>query len=186
MFAGCYDISNSCEPEANSEFSFLEYGMYTEADIGPLVMGDFGCYYFDRGNYSIKVYMPDDVQIDKSDKFIFGKHARSESSSLYALAIGDITESLTTQKSFCKVDTLTSPFSARSYEIKMIDCSSSGEAKILFNNKEITLKLKETFRDTLTYPDTILNIYGETYSLNFLRDIVIIENVGLIKKTAVY
>ena len=196
MFLGCESVPTKLVDSSEEAFIFLEYGICTEGEFkeGSLkfhIDAYGGIYSFDEENYSIiidpRMITPDNVKIDESDKFIFGKYENINYGDPDGmLACGDLSESLITQKSFYKVDTLTSRFSARSYEIKMIDCSSSGEAKVLFDNKEITLKLNETFRDTLTYPDTILNINGGTYSLNFLRDIVIIENVGLIKKTDVY
>ena len=187
MFAGCGDISNNPEGSSGGNFLFLEYGMYTEGEFKEGTMGFSiiscgGVYDFDKENYCIRLLMPDRVQIDKTDKFIFGKYYNIEYSSRYVLNSGKITESLTTQKSFYKVDTLIGRFSEKRYEVKMIDCGSSGEAKVLFNNKEITLKPNETLHDTLTYQDVTLN---DTYHLNFLRDIVVIKNVGFIKKTAI-
>jgi hypothetical protein len=191
MLVGCDGVPNNPGiSEDNSYFIFLEYGMYNEGEYkdGSLrlhINGDGGCYFFDEKNYRIRIIMPEDVKIDNSDKFVFGKYVNTESNNSRDLLVSGKTNlSLTGQESFYKIDTLSArPFSVNNYEIKMIDCSSKGEAKVLFNNKEITLKPNEIFCDTLTYLDVTLNIYGATYSYNFIKDIVVIKNVGFMKKT---
>jgi hypothetical protein len=190
MLVGCDGVTNNLKiGENNNHFLFLEYGMYVEGEYkedSPKlhVYADGGCYFFDEEDYRIRIIMPDDIKIDNSDKFVFGKYVNTESSSSDVLAMGKIGKSLTGQQSFYKIDTLTAlPFSTNNYEIKMIDCSSKGEAKVLFNNKEITLRPNEIFYDTLTYFDVTLNINGTTYSYNFIKDIVVIKNVGFMNKT---
>jgi hypothetical protein len=191
IFAGCYDISINSELCSEETFLFLEYGMYVEGKYKEgsptlYVYANGGCYFFDEKNYRISIVIPDDIKIHNSDKFVFGKYVNTESNSRDVLVRGKTEKSLTSQKSFYKIDTLSAfPFSTNDYEIKMIDCSSEGDAKVLFNNKKITLKPKETFCDTLTYLDITLNINGTTYSYNFTKDIVVIKNVGFMNKTYV-
>jgi hypothetical protein len=196
MFLGCESVPTKPVDSSEEAFIFLEYGICTEGEFkeGSLkfhIDAYGGIYSFDEENYSIiidpRMITPDNVKIDESDKFIFGKYENINYGDPDGrLACGDLSESLITQKSFYKVDTLTSRFSEKCYEIKMVGCSSSGEAKLLLNNKEITIRPQEIFVDNFTYPDVTFTFpWGTTYYFNSLKDIVIIKNMGFIKKTAI-
>ena len=145
---------------------FIEYGVYTKGEYD----GDFYggcCYYFDNG--CIRFNNPDRMQINNSDKFLFGKHQNS------------VTESVTAQESFYKTDTLISSFSGRCYEIKMIGCNSRGEVTISLNDKKINLNPNQKCYGTFTYPDGTNG--GRGCCVNYLQEVVVINNVGFIKKT---
>ena len=194
MFAGCESVPTNPVDSSEEAFIFLEYGICTEGEFkeGSLkfhIDAYGGRYFFDKENVVLYIDTRmndiDHIQIDKSDKFIFGKYENINYGDPDSrLACGDLPESLTTQKSFYKIDTITSRFSEKCYEIKMVECSSNGEAKILLNNKEITIRPQETFIDNFTYPDVNFT-WGTTYYFNSLKDIVVIRNMGFIKKTAI-
>lgn len=190
----CISITG-CKQNETSMFDdhylFIEYGLCNAAEPGELYVnlpygGSFESklegFLFDEAKLALKVdtaflnsVSELDFKLDVSDKFLFGGYYMMTPNT-------NKVGCLVAEKNFDFRDSLLSyarwywqSSSQSLYYIKMADCSPQGEAKILFDNKEIFLKPNEVFSDTITFSH-------HSSDIECIKDIITIKNHGFIKK----
>ena len=179
--AGCRD--NSIETCPNEQLLFLEYEMISGGEYSstnPLRMGvhmtGVICEY-DESTNSFRYGFYDKPEITPYHKLLFCQRY----SLVDQLGSGRVS-GLYSQKSLKLIDTLRCPpFPVKDYELRLIDCNSKGEVRILLNNEEITLKPKEVYNNTFIYSDVSTEVRGGTYHFDTRTDNIIIKNHGYIE-----
>ena len=181
IFTGCRETSVEVNSLSDNNYLFIEFSLLTDGQpknngyINRLGSG----YNIDENNYSFILYSESvpGIKIKETDKFLLGKKT-DLSKNIGGGTIG----SITALENFSKVDSISNAPFPGSYQIEMISNDEYGNVKIKLSNKLISLKLKESFIDSVKEGNCIIN---DTYEYSNITNHITITNYGFISKNKV-